>query len=667
MSEFRAQIEQAARRQRIFMVALLSILSSVALIVAVFVFLLKTTIVDVKPGDARPIALISISDGAAFYVGNTVFSLSRYPEITVNAEGFQTATVVIPPDKEGRIVTVEMIEKPAQLTLRPNNVQGPLSWRVNNEDFPKAPEFVELLPAGKYTIEASHPFWMPFTKEYDLARGEVVDEEIQFKPISGSLKLDVRPQAATLTVDGKPFQSFPVVMDVGGGEYQIKISKSGYQTIKDVVRVTFDQSVVERQYKMIKTPATVLVNVDPKGGELTLNGRQFSPSKPISVSPGQKYFLRYQKDGYGQFETEFSLKPGEAREEKIALKLQIGEVRLTSVPSANVMIGGKPYGQTPLTLRLPAYQQGVKFVLSGYEAQLVQVTPSPTRTKKVHVSLKTEKEAKLAAAKPSYKNAAGQVMKLFKPEAVRLGAPRDERGQRANEFLRDVVLKRHFYVSETEVTNAQFDQFQAHQGTANLPVVNISWEAAAAYCNWLSKREGLQPVYKFNSGKYRGFEEAADGYRLPTEAEWEWLARKAGRKQQTVFHWGDEAVVPKNAGNVADESARGKARFYIPNYNDGQVSLAPVKSYPPEKSGLYDLFGNASEWVHDYYSLVPPLKGQSWTDPMGERDGYQHMTKGSNYLSGTLTEIRPAYRSPAPEPAETIGFRVARYLYVGGE
>ena len=667
MSEFKEQIERAARQQRIFMGILLVTLSAVALFLAVFVFLLKTTVVDVKPVDAGQTAQVSVSTGVAFYVGNTVFSLSRYPAITVSADGFEVARRVISLEEEGNLIAIEMVEKPAIFKLTIGNIEELVKWRVNGEDFPTGTEFEHSFLAGKYQIEANHPFWLPSVQTYDVKRGEVVETVLNLQPIQGTLNLDVEPEGATLTLDGKSYQAFPVTVNVAGGDYQVSVSKSGYQTIEETLRVTNDNTEVKRGYRLLKTPATLQVELSPKGGELTLNGREIPAFKAVTVSPGQKYFLNYRKEGYGQFETEFRLKPGETRREKISLKLQIGEVQLTSVPTADVMIGGKPYGKTPLTLRLPAYQQGVKFVRDGYEPELRQVTPTPSRTKKVHVSLKTEKEAKLARAKPTYKNAAGQVMKLFKPDNIRLGAPRDQRGQRANEFLRDVVLKRHFYVSETEVTVQQYSAFKPQQGNPNLPVTNVRWEDAAAFCNWLSIKEGFGPVYRLEKGKYRGFNASADGYRLPTEAEWEWLARKAGRARQTVFHWGDYAVVPKDAGNVADESARGKARFYIPNYTDRYADLAPVKSYPAESSGLYDLFGNVSEWVHDYYSLVPPRKGETWTDPMGDTSGYQHMTKGSNYLSGNLTEIRPAYRGPTEEPAKTIGFRVARYLYAGEE
>jgi len=120
------------------------------------------------------------------------------------------------------------------------------------------------------------------------------------------------------------------------------------------------------------------------------------------------------------------------------------------------------------------------------------------------------------------------------------------------------------------------------------------------------------------------------------------------------------------SGNIADENARGQVSRYVPNYTDGHTELAPVGSYKPEKSGLSDLAGNASEWVHDFYSLVPPDNKIVELDPVGPRDGALHVIKGSNWRSGTITELRAAFRDGMATGRDDLGFRVARYLY-GGE
>ena len=138
------------------------------------------------------------------------------------------------------------------------------------------------------------------------------------------------------------------------------------------------------------------------------------------------------------------------------------------------------------------------------------------------------------------------------------------------------------------------------------------------------------------------------------------------KKKQTIFAWGNETVIPSRTANVADESAKGQVRFFVPNYNDGYSGIAPVGSFEREASGLYDMAGNVSEWVHDVYSIVPPQANSVVNDPLGDQRGSSHVVKGANWRSGTITALRPAFREGLTAGRDDVGFRVGRYLY-GGE
>src|SRR5690606_37239451 len=117
-----------------------------------------------------------------------------------------------------------------------------------------------------------------------------------------------------------------------------------------------------------------------------------------------------------------------------------------------------------------------------------------------------------------------------------------------------------------EVTNAQFASFDPSHSSGIVegrtlsngtqPVVKITWEQAARYCNWLSEQEQLPPFYVIDGDKVTGFNPDSTGYRLPTEAEWEWAARVAGDPNSLLrFPWGAELPPPPNQGNYADISA----------------------------------------------------------------------------------------------------------------
>ena len=150
----------------------------------------------------------------------------------------------------------------------------------------------------------------------------------------------------------------------------------------------------------------------------------------------------------------------------------------------------------------------------------------------------------LVALTPAVRAKPGLDLKLVPAGEYTMGSPRREAGRRANESQRPVKLERRFYMGLREVTNAEFRQFRPEhrsgfilQQTLDLdrqPVVNVSWQDAAAYCNWLSAQEGLAPAYETKGGRLAPVTPVTNGYRLPTEAEWEWVARGAGGKPAQV-------------------------------------------------------------------------------------------------------------------------------------
>jgi serine/threonine protein kinase/formylglycine-generating enzyme required for sulfatase activity len=226
-----------------------------------------------------------------------------------------------------------------------------------------------------------------------------------------------------------------------------------------------------------------------------------------------------------------------------------------------------------------------------------------------------------------------------------------------------VTLTRPFFASDCEVTVAQFGRFyrdpdcpaaekpvrwrgpeQETSPAPDCPVQRVNWEDAVLFCNWLSRREGRRPCYRpapARPPQPRTWvcDPTADGYRLPTEAEWEWACR-AGSAQAFAF------------GNDPEQlAAHGIFR------GNSRSQAWPVGSKLPNGWGLFDMHGNVAEWCQDYHGAY----GGDAVDPQGPGQGASRVQRGGGWYSLLPSECRSAARSHLrpEERSYMVGFRVA--------
>jgi len=270
------------------------------------------------------------------------------------------------------------------------------------------------------------------------------------------------------------------------------------------------------------------------------------------------------------------------------------------------------------------------------------------------------------------KTGAGQRLKLFRPnDQFFMGASRREAGRRANEVLTEVKLTRAFYLGLTEVTNQQYRRYAQQHSSGHVqgnglngdtqPVVNLSWQEAALYCNWLSEQDGLPLAYQVEDGKVVGINSRATGYRLPTEAEWAWAARKTDRGM-LKYPWGEALPPTANSGNYADRSAAFLIGRIVAEYDDRYAVTAPVGSFAANHHGLYEMGGNVAEWVQDYYATRASVSNSVRVDPVGPESGKYHVIRGASWAHGSITELRLSFRDYGDQGRNDVGFRVVRYV-----
>jgi formylglycine-generating enzyme required for sulfatase activity len=381
--------------------------------------------------------------------------------------------------------------------------------------------------------------------------------------------------------------------------------------------------------------------------------------------------VRATRAGHEAAEARVTLARGESQPLHLTLAAQHGEVQVIADPAnAEVLVDGQPRGTAGRVLELSAAAHEIEVRHAGYEPHRQTVTPRPGFPQTVRARLRSLEEAK-AAARPAAvrRTPAGHELRLVEGGRFQMGASRREPGRRGNETPREVELARPFYLAAREVTNAQFRKFKPDHSSGRFgahgltddsqPVVQVTWEAAAEYCNWLSAQEGLPPAYATSDGRLASTRPLGTGYRLPTEAEWSRAARYAGGGP-LKYPWGPSLPAPPKAGNYADESARPLVPVVLQGYDDRYPVSAPVGTFPPNALGFFDLGGNVAEWVHDVYAIPPP-DAPVERDPVGPPPGDLHVILGSSYLHGSISELRLAYRDYGLKPRPDVGFRVARY------
>jgi formylglycine-generating enzyme required for sulfatase activity len=639
-----------------------------------------------QPAEAQ----VAVRSGLAIKVGDTLFARPGRYRLEISQAGYEPLrTSLVVEDTPGQQASFELQKRPGRIEVR-----SPAAGRasVKGRDLGAVPGVISL-PAGRHELVVTAPRHQPYSAPIDVVgmdRQQVF--EAKLVPAWAPVTVLTEPTGAQVLVDGNESGTTPAKLELDAGTHRIELRQSGFKNWVTDLLVIANEPQTLGPVRLGLPDGTLVVRTEPAGASVSVGGA-FRGRSPLTleVRPDVALSLVATRDGYEPATSQLTIGSGERREVRLKLEPILGQVTVQAEPAgAEVLVDGRAVGKAGQTLELPAAKQELEVRLAGYRSYRTSVTPRPGLPQVISVRLEPGRgtvDASPAAAAASGTPAAaagpapaalastvhtrsGAELRLLGPASYTMGSPRRESGRRANESQRPVELRRRFYLATREVTNGEYKQFRSQhrsgfvqQTTLELdrqPVVNVSWQEAVEYCNWLSQQEGLPAFYQLQGGKYVPVQPANTGYRLPTEAEWEWAARANRDGSLRKYPWGDALPVPPGSGNYGDRKAQPLLQTILTDLDDGHVATANVGSFTPNALGFYDMGGNVAEWTTDLYTVQPPVATVA-TDPLAGGPGNVHVIRGSSWRHATVTELRAAYRDYGEGRRDDLGFRIARY------
>lgn len=641
-----------------------------------FVLTARSVHLELEPATAQ----VEIDGGLAVPVGERYLMRPGEYQLQLQGEGYFDLSASLSVGEEAaQTHSFALQPRPGLidvLALGPDGEPLP-GTRVSLDDVDMGTtplEDVEVEP-GEYQLSLQRERYLPWRETLNV-EGRLVEQEVEaeLRPAWADVTLRSRPEGAEVLVDGEARGRTPMTAELLQGRNAVTVKLEGYKAWQEDLRVTAGEDRTLETIELEPADGLVFIRSEPSGANVTVDD-EFRGQTPLEVAlePDRDHTISLNRNGYQSVRRQLRTAPDEERELSVTLEPVTAPVRVVAdPPDAELYVDGELRGEADQTVELMTAEQRIEIRKSGYVPYTTTFTARPGLDQQIRVTLQTEEQARREAIEPTISTGAGQTLDLFRAHAYTMGASRREAGRRANEAMRDVNLERPFYLARHPVTNAEYREFREDHLSGSVqeqtldrpgqPVVSVSWQDAALYCNWLSEQESLPPFYRVEDGEVIGFNPESTGYRLPSEAEWEWAARSDGEGGIQRFTWGEEWPPPEGAGNFADESTSEFLGQYLRGYDDGVMLTSNVGEFPANPQGLYDMAGNVSEWVHDFYGAVSGLSTRTEVDPMGPESGSYHTIKGSSWRHGTITELRLSYRDFGDEPRDDLGFRVARYL-----
>ncbi len=643
----------------------------ILVLISSFLFTSKSIHFEVQPGDPDSLSV----EGGWFKLPFGDRTLMRPGTYTVHVgkDGYYDAAQDFEVgEAPSRTVLVELRKLPGQLTISTDPAADAIVT-VDDTKVGRAPYGPLELEPGTHAVTVTAERFLPYALRLQVpGLGKTQHLDVQLVPQWANVDVSSNPAGADVFQGTTRIGQTPMRLELLEGSHSLSLILDGFKAWDGTVEAVANESQVLPTVQLEPANAQLQVNSIPRGANVTVNGRYRGQSPvTIALSPGINYEIGLSKAGYGTTVRKVRLEAAASEEITVDLTARVGELTVAALPGdATIYIDGRARGTGTVTLNLSSAPHRLEVKRDGYQTFSRSVTPRPGYPQKIPVRLVSNAEIAAQSTARTITSSQGQVLRRVESGGFKLGTSRAEQGRRANEVIVPILLTRPFYIGIKEVSNREFRRFRGtHDSRGDIhvalagdlnPVVNVAWDEAVEYCNWLSTQEGLDLAYKKVFERWQPIQPTPNGYRLPTEAEWVWAIRYQGRSAATTFPWGGRMPPRRDSGNFAGKSANALVPSILPGYDDGYSSTAPVGTFPANALGIYDGGGNVAEWVQDYYSVPTPGRSEPIKDPAGPERGANRVIRGSSWMHAGIMQLRMGYRDFGNRGRPDVGFRIAR-------
>ncbi|HTO56291.1 MAG TPA: PEGA domain-containing protein, partial [Pseudomonadales bacterium] len=455
-----------------------------------FIFTAKSVQIMFDP----PNASATIKGGFDVTLGDIVVLREGTYELHARADGYEELVAPLEiGEARNQVFNFALTPLPGRITFSSEPTSADVL--VDGVSIGTTPLDNVEVAAGEHKVTFRNARYQPQDLTVTIA-GKRAEQRFSatLKPNWATIVVSSAPTGATVLVDDQEVGTTPGSFEIVAGTHDLRVKHPGFKAWRDRVDVVATQDQTLPPIALEAADGLVNIVSRPPGAGVTVNGtyRGETPLE-LALGPGKAYDVRISRAGFETARRQVQTKPNDEQTLQVDLAALTGKVAITAEPKgAEVFIDGVSHGVGSQTLTLPARPQTIEVRLANYAPFSTRLTPQPGLTQEVNAHLLTIAQARQAAMKPRVIAANGQEFVLLVPGKFTMGSSRREPGRRANETLRDVMLTRPFYLSTTEVTNAQFNKFGGKHDSGvyeenklngdDQPVARVSWTDAALYC-----------------------------------------------------------------------------------------------------------------------------------------------------------------------------------------